>query len=50
MEISVSTQNLKVVVLFGTTGDRLFMRKHKQVVKMEKHHLQMSGKELHFFF
>jgi len=50
MEISVSTQTLEVVVLFGTTGDRLLMRKCKQVVKKEKHHLQTGGKESHFFF
>ena len=49
MEISVSTQTLEVVVLFGTTGDRLLMRKCKQVVKKEKHHLQTGGKESLFF-
>lgn len=47
---SVSTKPFKVVVLFGTSDDRLLMRKYKQAVMKEKHHLEMGGSGLYSFF
>lgn len=47
---SASTKPFKVVVLFGTSDDRLLMRKCKQAVMKEKHHLEMGGSALYLFF